>query len=150
MLAQHVIGVMRGEPHNNNQMLLPKEVFMEFIARAKRINPKIPQSVSDLICDWYVSMREVEEKQDFYNDKRISYTTPRALLAVIRLSQALARLRHSEEVALEDFHEAIRLTEQSKASVTEAILDHRKARNVDYTTQVMNILRHDSLYYLDA
>ncbi|SIO73246.1 minichromosome maintenance protein 7 (cell division control protein) [Babesia microti strain RI] len=144
MLAQHVIGVMRGEPHNNNQMLLPKEVFMEFIARAKRINPKIPQSVSDLICDWYVSMREVEEKQDFYNDKRISYTTPRALLAVIRLSQALARLRHSEEVALEDFHEAIRLTEQSKASVTEAILDHRKARNVDYTTQVMNILRHDS------
>jgi DNA replication licensing factor MCM7 len=40
-----------------------------------------------------------------------TYTTPRTLLAVIRLSQALAKCRFAREVNQDDVEEAIRLME---------------------------------------
>lgn len=43
--------------------------------------------------------------------------TARQLLSILRLSQALARLRFSDYVAREDVDEAIRLTHMSKASL---------------------------------
>ena len=61
-----------------------------------------------------------------------SYTTPRTLLAVIRLSQALvnkliynkqAKCRFSNEVSLEDVEEALRLMEHSQDTVREAMSD---------------------------
>ena len=45
--------------------------------------------------------------------------TARQLLSILRLSQALARLRFSDFVAREDVDEAIRLTHMSKASLTD-------------------------------
>lgn len=49
-----------------------------------------------------------------------SYTTARTLLAILRLAQALARLRFSEQVAQGDVDEAIHLMHMSK----ESLLDH--------------------------
>lgn len=48
---------------------------------------------------------------------RKSYTTPRSLLALLRLSQAHARCRFSTKVERQDFQEALRLTKCSKESV---------------------------------
>jgi len=45
--------------------------------------------------------------------------TARQLLSILRLGQALARLRFSDYVAREDVDEAIRLTHMSKASLTD-------------------------------
>jgi DNA replication licensing factor MCM7 len=45
------------------------------------------------------------------------YVTPRTLLAIIRLSQALARLRFNEEVEQVDVDEAMRLIESSRAQI---------------------------------
>merc|ERR1719373_1403783 len=50
-------------------------------------------------------------------DSRKSYTTPRTLLAILRLSQAHARARFSDRVERQDFDEAIRLMKASKESV---------------------------------
>ncbi len=44
-----------------------------------------------------------------------SYTTPRTLLAIIRLSQALARIRMSPLVNQADVDEALRLMEVCQA-----------------------------------
>lgn len=61
-------------------------------------------------------MRKLQ--RDSNNDK-YSYVTPRTLLAIIRLAQALARLRLADEVAQIDVDEAIRLIEASKSSIEE-------------------------------
>jgi len=45
--------------------------------------------------------------------------TARQLLSILRLSQAIARLRFSDTVAREDVDEAIRLTHMSKASLSD-------------------------------
>jgi hypothetical protein len=49
--------------------------------------------------------------------------TARALLSILRLSQALARLRFATAVAAEDVDEAIRLTYMSKASLLDVARD---------------------------
>jgi DNA replication licensing factor MCM7 len=64
----------------------------------------------------YVRMRQ-QQKRDEGSKKQFTHTSPRTLLGVLRLSQALARLRFAETVITEDVDEALRLTEVSKASL---------------------------------
>lgn len=51
------------------------------------------------------------------NERDKTFTSPRNLLAVLRLSTALARLRMSDVVAKGDVQEAIRLMDMSKQSI---------------------------------
>jgi len=84
-----------------------------FIRKAKSFEPVIDDDLQQEIVNVYVSSRE-EEK----NEKtKKSYTTPRSLLALLRLSQAHARCRFSAKVEKQDFDEAMRLTKCSKESV---------------------------------
>merc|ERR1712139_400507 len=85
-----------------------------FIRRAKSLEPTIDDALQQDIVDAYVSARE-DEKNDTKNRK--SYSTPRSLLAILRLSQAHARCRFSDKVEREDFDEAMRLQKVSKESV---------------------------------
>jgi DNA replication licensing factor MCM7 len=71
--------------------------------------------------------------------------TARQLLSILRLSQALARLRFSDYVAREDVDEAIRLTHMSKASLNDDGT-HNKSSNAtnpreDVVSRVYHILR---------
>merc|ERR1712046_230540 len=84
-----------------------------FIRRAKSYEPMIDDELQQDIVNAYVSSRE-DEKHD---KNRKSYTTPRSLLAILRLSQAHARCRFSRKVEKQDFDEAMRLTKCSKESV---------------------------------
>lgn len=65
----------------------------------------------------YVEMRKDEREEA--NDERKDYITPRQLLGMIRLSQSLARLNFRNAVNEQDWEEAIRLTDSSKASVVQ-------------------------------
>ena len=80
--------------------------------------------------------------------------TARQLLSILRLSQALARLRFSDYVAREDVDEAIRLTHMSKASLddddyhdggnnaTDGEVEGRKRRKKeDITSRIFQILK---------
>lgn len=51
------------------------------------------------------------------NDKDMTFTSPRNLLAVLRLATALARLRNADEVVKGDVQEAVRLLDMSKQSI---------------------------------
>ena len=53
--------------------------------------------------------------------------TARALLSILRLSQALARLRFAESVDAADVDEAIRLTYMSKASLQDVTTNGNQA-----------------------
>merc|ERR1712190_503489 len=85
-----------------------------YIRRARTLEPSIDDSIQKDIVNAYVTIRDEEKKGEV--DSRKSYTTPRTLLAILRLSQAHARTRFSDRVERQDFEEAMRLIKASKES----------------------------------
>ncbi|XP_054153446.1 DNA replication licensing factor mcm7-A-like [Oppia nitens] len=112
-LAQHIAYVHKNshEPPLEVQPL-DIQIMQKYIARAKRINPIVPEFLTDDIVAAYIDMRN-----DARNNKDMTYTSARTLLAILRLSTALARLRLSEVVEKGDITEAMRLIESSKSSI---------------------------------
>lgn len=98
--------------HRVNRMI------RHFIAQARLRRPVVPPGVSEYIVQSYVRLRK-EHKEQEEEGKTHSYTSARTLLAVLRLSQALARLRFTETVDTADVDEALRLMEASKESLEE-------------------------------
>jgi len=92
----------------------------------------------------------VDEKQG-YIDSRKSYTTPRTLLAILRLSQAHARARFSERVERQDFDEAMRLMKASKESVELSAPAKRGQSPLDIVYDIIANLsrRHDGEGWVD-
>ena len=68
--------------------------------------------------DAYVRLRKISKDEEEQN-KSHTYTSARTLLGVLRLAQALARLRISDTVAHADVDEALRLMDVSKESLQE-------------------------------
>jgi DNA replication licensing factor MCM7 len=117
-LARHVTYVHMHNAHPEAAggiVFSPAEV-RQWVARARSYRPTVPKEVSDYMVGAYVRMRQ-QQKRDEGSKKAFTHTSPRTLLGVLRLAQALARLRFAEEVISEDVDEALRLTEVSKASL---------------------------------
>ncbi|KIH60863.1 hypothetical protein ANCDUO_08875 [Ancylostoma duodenale] len=74
------------------------------------------------LVEMYVDMRRVARESD-----DSTFTSPRLLLSVIRMSTALARLRLSNVVLPDDIEEAIRLMQASKDSLRPEML-HQEIR----------------------
>ncbi|KAI9739497.1 MAG: Mcm2-7 hexameric complex component [Cirrosporium novae-zelandiae] len=121
-----------GDPSSPNSSIVftPKEV-REYIARARSFRPTVPQSVSDYMVGAYVRLRQQHARAEAsaqkgsaatggphaQNQSGFTFVSPRTLLGILRLSQALARLRFSDQVTSEDVDEALRLVEVSKSSL---------------------------------
>ena len=168
-LAQHVQHVHK-YMKNPKQVItpVPPEAFKQYIAAAKSFNPRVPKDLGHYVIDAYVSLRQQDNsggsssggaKFKPYNSTSTGYggnsgatdqavMTARQLLSILRLSQALARIRLSSVVSHEDIDEAIRLTHASKAS----LLDDTHgsgggagggagAHGEDVTSGIYNIMR---------
>jgi DNA replication licensing factor MCM7 len=85
----------------------------------------------------YVRMRQ-QQKRDEVTKKAFTHTTARTLLGVLRISQALARLRFAENVITEDVDEALRLVEVSKASLYN---DGRQRGDQTPSSKIYNLIR---------
>lgn len=116
-LAQHVTHVHMHNKHPETQGVTfsPHEV-RQYIAQARSWRPTVPKEVSEYMVGSYVRMRQ-QQKRDEGGKKHFTHTSARTLLGIVRLSQALARLRFSTEIASDDVDEALRLVEVSKASL---------------------------------
>ncbi|KAL9122878.1 MAG: hypothetical protein Q9187_000567 [Circinaria calcarea] len=116
-LAQHVtyVHMHNKHPETEGVVFTPHEV-RQYIAEARRWRPTVPKDVSDYMVGAYVRMRQ-QQKRDEGRKKHFTHTSPRTLLGILRLSQALARLRFSQLVVTDDVDEALRLVEVSKASL---------------------------------
>ncbi|OJZ86591.1 DNA replication licensing factor Mcm7 [Aspergillus piperis CBS 112811] len=141
-LASHVTYVHMHNKHPEHEdagvMFTPQEV-RQYIARARTYRPVVPSAVSDYMVGAYVRMRK-QQKKDEAEKKQFSHVTPRTLLGVVRLSQALARLRFSNEVVTEDVDEALRLVEVSKASLAndgQSSLDQSPTSKIYYLIRSM-------------
>ncbi|OTB03791.1 hypothetical protein M426DRAFT_59877 [Hypoxylon sp. CI-4A] len=100
---------------NANIVFTPHEV-RAYIAQARTYRPTLPETVMEYITKTYVRMRGAQHRAEKKN-KQFTHISPRTLLGVIRLSQALARLRFSQMVNSDDVDEALRLIEASKESL---------------------------------
>lgn len=117
-LAKHVAYVHMHNKHPEQVAFSPQEI-RSYVAQARTFRPTVPEGVSEYMIKTYVRMRDQQQRAE-KKGKQFAHTTPRTLLGVVRLAQALARLRFSNEVIHGDVDEALRLVEASKESLNAA------------------------------
>lgn len=137
-LAQHVtyVHMNNKHPETTGVIFTPHEV-RQYIAQARSWRPTVPKEVSEYMVGAYVRMRQ-QQKRDEGGKKHFTHTSARTLLGVLRLSQALARLRFSSQVVTDDVDEALRLVEVSKASLYN---DSRGAADQSPSSKIYNLVR---------
>lgn len=116
-LAQHVTYVHMNNEHPPLQHDPIDPLLMRhYIAEARKKRPVVPKEVSNYVVSAYVGLRKTSQEEE-ERGSSFTYTSARTLLGVLRLSQALARLRFADQVEIADVDEALRLLEVSKASL---------------------------------
>ncbi|XP_067138525.1 DNA replication licensing factor mcm7 [Centruroides vittatus] len=112
-LAQHITYVHQNNVEPPSQFKpLDMKLMRRYIISCKRKFPVIPEKLTNYIVGAYVEMRK-----EARNNRDTTFTSARTLLAILRLSTALARLRLSDIVEKDDVNEAMRLMEMSKCSL---------------------------------
>lgn len=135
-LAQHVTYVhMHNEAPELDFEAIEPTLMRHYIAACRKIRPIVPPTMSEYIVSSYVQMRK-QQKEDEAEDKNFTYVSARTLLGVLRLAQALARLRMDSVVGQGDVDEALRLIDVSKASLYE-----HQTRTGEDTTDTSKIFR---------
>jgi len=132
---------------------VPAAAFKQYIAAAKSFNPRVPRELGTYVIEAYVALRQQHQEHGRHQggagfskfrtnssgtDQAVM--TARQLLSILRLSQALARIRLSDIVSHEDIDEAIRLTHASKASLLEDSVDSNNSAE-DAVSGIYNIMR---------
>ncbi|KAI8325238.1 MCM-domain-containing protein [Martensiomyces pterosporus] len=112
------------------------ELLRHFIADTRSRDPALPRAVADYVVGAYVQLRQqyksaVESSGSRSTGDRssidtgaaptaksnIGNTTPRTLLAILRLAQARARIRGADVVSTEDVEEALRLMDAAHVTL---------------------------------
>lgn len=96
--------------------------------------------MSDYIVDSYVQMRK-QQKEEEADEKFNSYVSARTLLGVLRLSQALARLRMDDVVGQGDVDEALRLMEVSKSTLYEHQMNSHTGEDQTDASKIFRIIK---------
>ncbi|KAG6844920.1 hypothetical protein H0H87_002404 [Tephrocybe sp. NHM501043] len=139
-LAQHITYV---HMHNHHPALeydvIDPLIMRHYIASARTKRPVIPPRVSSYVVDSYVRLRKVSKEEEEQN-KSHSYTSARTLLGILRLSQALARLRCADVVERDDVDEALRLMSCSKESLQEDT-DKEYEPDRSNTSQIFRLIK---------
>ncbi|KCV70927.1 minichromosome maintenance protein 7 (cell division control protein 47) [Fonticula alba] len=138
-LAQHITTVHATSRHPELDFIpVTADILRAYVAQARLVEPVVPDTIEsrsliDYIVRAYVGLRGREANKrggggdsGFGDAPRrtadednldMTYTTPRTLLGILRLSQALARMRFSPVIGQGDVDEAIRLMHSSKESL---------------------------------
>ncbi|PWN51039.1 putative DNA replication licensing factor [Violaceomyces palustris] len=142
-LAQHVTYVHMNNRHPELEFeAIDPLIMRHYIAMARQKRPTVPKAVSDYIVGAYVQLRS-QHLEDERREQTYTYTSARTLLGVVRLSQALARLRFDDQVVIADVDEALRLMDVSKASLHSDDAKGRDRANEDasFVSKIYRILR---------
>ena len=114
-LARHVTTVHQRlgapDPTESSRFYIDSEVMRSFIAQAQTYSPVIPQDLHNYIVARYVEKRKFQREGK--EEVSYMYITPRTLLAILRISQAMAKFNFRNEVHQEDVDVAIKLMDCS-------------------------------------
>ena len=129
-IASHVLQEHREE---GETMLIPRDIFRKYVAYAKqRIKPKLTDEAVDAIKKFYVDLRNKPAASE--SAMRPIPISARQLQALIRMSEASAKVRLSETVDQEDADQAI-----------EIIKYYLNQVGYDYETKTFDIDKASSL-----
>ncbi len=104
-IAQHVLSEHR---EAGQEMYIPKELLRKYVAYAKqKIRPKLSDEAVKKIKKFYVELRNMPVSSE--SSMKPIPISARQLQALIRMSEASAKMRLSEEVAEEDADRAIEI-----------------------------------------
>ncbi|KAI0125657.1 DNA replication licensing factor mcm7 [Xylariales sp. AK1849] len=120
-----------------NVVFTPHEV-RAYVAKARTYRPTVPSSVTEYLTKTYVRLRKAQKTAES-KGQNFAHTTPRTLLGVVRLAQALARLQFADVVSQDDVDEALRLIEASKESLAAHEGSRRRGRDVN--TRIMELVK---------
>ncbi|KAF8428118.1 MCM2/3/5 family-domain-containing protein [Tirmania nivea] len=140
-LARHVTHVHQEGRHPEMDFTpLEPELIRKYIAKAKTFHPTVSAQVGEYMTGAYVRMRQ-HQKREERERRQFAHISPRTLLGIIRLAQALARLRWSSEVVSEDVDEALRLTAVSKSSLYQGGDGNMNDADLTASSKIYNIIR---------
>ena len=125
-LARHVATVHKTlkAPIKDHALHIDMEVMRTYICYAQQYDPTIPSDLHNYIVAKYVEKRKIQ--REGVEDQSYMYVTPRTLLAIIRLAQAMAKLQFRDEVKQFDVDEAIKLMDFSIKSLRSLKADQKK------------------------
>lgn len=138
-LAHHVAYVHMHSSHPPLQNEpVEASTIRHFILVARSYRPVVPKEVGDYVVHQYISMRKDSHRNEGLV-RHFAHVTPRTLLAIMRMAQALARIRFDNEVTREDVDEALRLLAVSKALLGS---DDEQVRDDDLaTSRIYQVIR---------
>ncbi|KAJ2225598.1 DNA replication licensing factor MCM7 [Coemansia sp. RSA 1722] len=170
LLARHVAYVhahgCHPEPENSGPEGSEVDVTLlkHFIAAARARSPVLPRVVADYVVGAYVQLRQqyktalalatsrrtagrsaIDTGAGNAGRSNIGNTTPRTLLAILRLAQAHARVRGADAVSTEDVDEALRLMDAAHVTLdsqpaTGAGIFGERASRTDPVSAIFNIM----------
>jgi DNA replication licensing factor MCM5 len=121
-IADHVFELhMNGKTmEKENESEIPIEDLKKYIAYAKmKCTPKISQEAADLLKNFYVQDRKIVNDNKKLKKKNTIPVTVRQLEAIIRLSEAIAKMNLSTlvtEVHVKEAHRLFQISTMSAAS----------------------------------
>ncbi|MCX8158193.1 MAG: minichromosome maintenance protein MCM [Candidatus Diapherotrites archaeon] len=131
---------------------IDQELLRKYIAYARQnIIPEMTEEAKKMIIDFYVNLREQGRNENTYT------ATHRQLEALIRLSEASAKIRLSKKVEIQDAERAIRIFKLSMGEVAVDkttgkididILSAGKSRSeIENIKQVLRIIKEKSALF---
>nr|XP_011458268.1 PREDICTED: DNA replication licensing factor MCM4 [Fragaria vesca subsp. vesca] len=119
-LAKHIVALHFENPETVQQDVLDLPTLTAYVGYArKHIHPQLSDEAAEELTRGYVELRR---RGNFPgSSKKVITATPRQIESLIRLSEALARIRFSETVEKHDVMEAFRLLE---VAMQQSATDH--------------------------
>ncbi|KAL6211507.1 hypothetical protein ACLB2K_016731 [Fragaria x ananassa] len=119
-LAKHIVALHFENPKTVQQDVLDLPTLTAYVGYArKHIHPQLSDEAAEELTRGYVELRR---RGNFPgSSKKVITATPRQIESLIRLSEALARIRFSETVEKHDVMEAFRLLE---VAMQQSATDH--------------------------
>jgi DNA replication licensing factor MCM7 len=113
-IADHITYVhMNGHEPESNFKPISMSLFRRYVELCKKHNPVVPTYLQKRLVEKYVELRD-NARQNYATSV---FTSPRNLLAVVRMATAHARLHLREQVNEADIDEALRILDSCKASI---------------------------------
>lgn len=122
-LARHVISVHKsrqstknapGQPKESTAGEIPLSFITQYVSYARSTcYPRLTTAAANLLLDYFVSVRKNAREASLNSNSNTGSTaiqiTPRQLESLVRISEALAKMRLDSSVKVEDAKEAMRL-----------------------------------------
>jgi len=115
-MAMHICNVHQGNiDMDTDKTDIPIPLLKKYIAYARsRVSPRLTEKSANMLTDLYVKDRQTAKMDKLRNNKKHNIPiTVRQLEAIIRISEALAKMELNQDVNEKHVNEAHRIFKES-------------------------------------